>query len=1730
MEQIEKLILLQTDTYEKVEKGYSNYKKSPKERINTGYVQSRMDVLDTYWKGFRLTHEKIVLSVSKDDRRSLSYFTDDKFDKFEELYYLYKGDLKTALLNLSAEASKGKPPAQIDVSKPSTSNSEVRLPRISIPTFNGNYTEWQSFHDLFVALIHNNASIENVQKLHYLKSSLTGDAEVLLRQFSITGDNYADAWSILKKRYNNKRYIANNIFKKFFGQRALSLESATAIKQLLDTTVECINALKKLGLPTEEWDAIIVFVVVSKLDVNTHKQWEETISGDKSDDLPKLEALKTFLETRFRTLEMVEPGSKNYKSVKPKTFHATASSGALQCVFCKENHYIHNCKQFAKLPIDERYSFVQGNSLCFNCLIPNHTVFKCKQRTTCQICKRKHHSLLHREKKQSNEEKQVTTATIEDHIQTNQEEMHTKVTGHVANREQPGQSILLATALVDVTSSSGQSHVFRALIDQGSEASFVTARVVELLGLKRTEISGVVSGVGEGNHVSLKHLVDLHIKSRYDHNFSLTVNAYVLRSLTRRLPAREVRGYIWPQLKDIQLADPTFNVPGRIDILLGADVFSKIIDVGLMRGPGDVVAQRSHLGWILSGNMNVIPCRSQNITSLHIIRQVEEDNNLLRKFWELETDLHTTKRVWSKDEEKCEEIYKTTTTRHTSGRYEVHLPLKQGIEETLKVCGDTKQQAITRFKQLERKFQKNNKLREEYTKVINEYLQLGHMEKVKIENEEESIYLAHHAVVREDKDTTKLRVVFDASAKGSNGRSLNDSMIVGPTLQPDLRTLIIRWRCHKICVVGDIVKMYRQVRMNSKHTDLQRIMWRNDDSENLESYRLLTVTFGTAAAPYLAVRTLLQLADDESESYPRGAAIVKDSFYMDDLMTGHEDLSEIKNICYEVNKLLKSGGFNMQKWSSNSDDLLKFLEDGNEEREPKDRMEIKLDKVIKILGLTWDRNDDMFKFTVTLPEVRNPVTKRLILSDVASLFDPFGWLAPVIITAKVMIQKLWLCNHGWDEELPSELVNEWITYREELNELQTIKISRWMKITSHCKDVQLHGFADASSVAYAAVAYVRVIDQDDDVHVTMIAAKTKVAPLKQLTIPRLELCGAVLLAKLLHELSILLKIPMNKTYAWTDSMVVLAWLQSQPSRWQVFVGNRVSEIVQRIDNDRWRHVQSRYNPADLASRGVRASELENNEMWWTGPEWLKHNDIEFTRASIPQTSLEMKKTFHLNLEDTPIWERFSSMSKLRRVLAQCRRFINYRKKAERKEYLTVAEINEIEVRCIRFYQHTVYDSEVKDLKEYGKIRSKSSLISLTPYLDDQELLRVGGRLNNAPVPEEAKHPIIIPAKQHITKLLVKEAHIKTLHGDIQAMMTYIRSKYWITSLKSAVKQVTRNCKICVKEKARTQQQLMGQLPASRVTPHRAFFNSGVDYAGPIQMRTSKGRGHTSTKGYICLFVCMSTRAIHLEAVTDLTSQGFMAAFKRFVARRGHCSHLWSDNATTFVGAAKELKDIFSKTKSKVASEIAELLANDGTTWHFIPAKAPNFGGIWEAGIRSVKRHLNRINGTTKLTFEEMSTLLAQIEACLNSRPLCQLDETLTTLNPLTPGHFLIGEPVMNVPDTNYEDKNINLLTRWQFIQNRMQDFWRRWKAEYLNTLQQRHKWQGTVKAPCVGDIVIVKEDDMPPAKWLLGKIKALHPGTDQLVRVATVQCKGDHLLKRPLSKLILLPKYSESND
>lgn len=481
---------------------------------------------------------------------------------------------------------------------------------------------------------------------------------------------------------------------------------------------------------------------------------------------------------------------------------------------------------------------------------------------------------------------------------------------------------------------------------------------------------------------------------------------------------------------------------------------------------------------------------------------------------------------------------------------------------------------------------------------------------------------------------------------------------------------------------------------------------------------------------------------------------------------------------------------------------------------------------------------------------------------------------------------------------------------------------------------------------------------------------------------------------------------------------------------------------------------------------------------------------------------------------------------MERVLAYCLRFIENCRKISEKRIVTslkISEINQAIELLIKFAQESSFEPEIRHLRKGESIKTSSKILSLDPFLDKDGLVRVGGRLQKAPVSFQQKHQIILPDKHRLTKLLVKRELIRLLHIGSQALLAAIRTRYWPINGRNITRQIYHECIVCYRAKPNPASQIIGTLPKDRVQPSRPFFVTGVDFAGPIVTLVNKGRGRKTNKSYVSLFVCFATRAIHLEATSELTTATFLTTLRRFVVRRGCSQHIYSDNGTNFVGANRELKEISEFIRNEVGnSKIHEFCAENKIQWSFIPPRSPHIGSLWEAGVKSCKYHLARITGKSLFTFEELSTVLAQIEACFNSRPLTPMSSDPADLEPLTPGHFLIGESLTSLPDINITDVNLNRLDRWQLIQRNVQEFWKRWTSEYLSTLQTRTKWKTHQVNLAINDLVLIHDESLPPMKWMTGRIIKLHPSHDGKVRVVTVKTPNG-ITKRAITKLCKLP-------
>lgn len=548
--------------------------------------------------------------------------------------------------------------------------------------------------------------------------------------------------------------------------------------------------------------------------------------------------------------------------------------------------------------------------------------------------------------------------------------------------------------------------------------------------------------------------------------------------------------------------------------------------------------------------------------------------------------------------------------------------------------------------------------------------------------------------------------------------------------------------------------------------------------------------------------------------------------------------------------------------------------------------------------------------------------------------------------------------------LPQEIAEQWTTLQNSICCLRSLHIPRWIQLNPKCS-VQLHGFCDASMAAYSAVVFLRVTAENGTVTVHNISAKTKVAPLKVISLPRLELCGAALLAKLVEDVQSAMQLSDNVSITcWTDSTIVLAWLQAEPSRFNIFVANRISEIQRSIPATHWRHVRSQDNPADCASRGLTPQKLSTHTLWWTGPQWLSDTQTMWPKLpDLLDTAEETRTNVNLAVQTTSNygWDlitKISTWHRLTRTTAWCKRFIaNCRlARADRIiDPLTVGELNGAREFWVKDAQGAAFSNDLRRLQETNAIGTSSSLRSLNPILSNSKVLRVGGRLANAnTMSAETRSPAIIPRRSPLSALLISDAHEQTLHCGPSLMLAFLRRSYWIIDGPKEVTQFVKRCTTCFRFKARPHCQQMGALPAARVVPSKPFRHTALDYSGAIMVRTTKGRGHHATKAYVCVFVCLATKAVHIELVGDLTTAAFIAAYERFIARRGQCTDIYSDNATNFVGAST----VFLRSERKLFDgQVQNTLAARGTTWHFSPPLSPHFNGLTESAIRSVKHHL-----------------------------------------------------------------------------------------------------------------------------------------------------------------------------
>ena len=1221
---------------------------------------------------------------------------------------------------------------------------------------------------------------------------------------------------------------------------------------------------------------------------------------------------------------------------------------------------------------------------------------------------------------------------------------------------------------------------------------------------------------------------------------------------------------------------------------MGLQVWNTIDKHEFRRGGlREPVAKRTELGWVLSGL-----CAEQSFfTSAHAMvhhtmgeekgpveskeRSISSIKSSLDRLWKLETIgiFDPVDSELTIDQERAKRMF-YDRIEFKEGSYHVPILWKSDDPE----LDSNYRRAVRRDEALCNKFSKaefRNK-KQLFIDAVEEFFKNGYAERMTKKQLEAAPdgpirYLSLQAVFREDKP--KPRPVFDASEKTVDGKSLNSEILQGPPNIADLVEILLRFRTRPVVVTTDIKSMFLRIKLLDG-TDSHRFVWRQlDKTKEPEVCRLLTVTFGVIDSPYKSIEVVLHHADVHKEEYPRAHLAISEDSYVDDILSGANSVDEAWELYQQLKEMMLKGGFHLAKVMSNSPEFMDKVPE--EDRAPLIQRAINggEDKVgtHSALGASWDPTSDTLVFTF-LDKFEEPkkgiFTRRVILSQGSRVFDPSGLIAPAMLQVKLILRECAEVAQGsWDAVMPEELVKKFLVWREEIMQQSQVTIPRCVTPIGS-EDVQLHIMTDASKVAYAACVYVR-IKFEGDVKCSLLMSKTRLAPVeleKSRKIPRLELLGCLLgvrLYKYAHK-ALMKSVKLSKVLFWSDSSIALHWINKEPGKLKKFISNRVKEIREHTQPSQWRHLPGEMNvAADLASRGCGMSELAGLEAWWNGPEVLRQDESSW--ASIPrvievnsltQEEREAIKEEEVSLDENsfstvkseswvrPILEKYESIKKGVRVLALILRAVELLKSkracgSRRKHKSHNRKINAKLAgivsgqesraamrKIVKEIQKDSFKEEISRISKGEQVRADSRLKCLTPFLNEDGILCMGGRIQH-PTEEIAKNPPILPDKDSIVDKIIQSIHEHSMHSGAEQTLYLVRAQYWPLGGRRNVKSVISRCLKCRIFKAKPLTQRLAPLPEERTSLAAPFTFVGMDFAGPLY--SFEGIEQKKEKVYIVLFVCLSTRAAHVELTHGMSTEELLLALKKMVSRRGWPRTIFSDNAKTFIRMEKDLK-------SRLAGldwEKIQSLSPDGPRgidWSFNAPRASWWGGHFERFVGLVKSRLKKNLGSAKLTFRQLEATLIEVEAVVNSRPLAVVRSAAGEPFPVTPGHFTSNRLMAVIPDGRELDfANESVFQRAKHQQHLVRQLWSAFQREYLAELQVRRKWEKESDLSNLeGRVVLIRDESIQKqaCHWPLGVIVRAVAGRDGRVRSCDLRLSNRKVVKRPVQLLALVEEES----
>lgn len=1238
-----------------------------------------------------------------------------------------------------------------------------------------------------------------------------------------------------------------------------------------------------------------------------------------------------------------------------------------------------------------------------------------------------------------------------------------------------------------------------ALLDEGATVTLIDKKITDTVGVKGVRRPLNIAGANGMRKVeSRARFVACEVRG--DSQELHRVHAYALPGF--EMPSTEVDG---------QRVRP--------GMLIGQDHAGLIVSRELRECGNGRFWSRTTLGWTLHGG-------SAGLDQENVALTTDSDlDDLLRQNFAIESlGVSSHIRDGGEDIQRARRLMEATTERLDSGVWQTGLLWSSDRVD----MPDNRNAALTRYRQLERKLDRDAALKTAYSEKMRDLLAKGYARAAtpaELADRPRLVwYLPHFAVTNPHKPG-KIRVVFDAASK-CRGVALNDHLLTGPDLLSSLLGNLMRFREGPVAIAADIREMFLRISIRPEDQQVQRFFWRPDDASEPQTYVLTSMMFGAKCSPTSAHYVRNKAADACQKEFPEAAAAVKANFYMDDLLLAAPTAEKAKRAVSDITTVLSRSGFELANWASNDASVIRGIPAARKATAAVNIAGADLDRV---LGVLWDPRQDAFIFGrggTAVTDVPDNPTKRELLSEAMKVFDPAGFITCLTVRSKILLQEVWRSGTGWDVPVAENLARKWREWRN-LMAATDVAIPR-CAVWNRENDATLHVFSDASELACCAVAY-RVERCGSDSKVSFIAAKTKVAPLRPLSIPRLELQAAVMAARLAATIRRESAASYKRVCYWTDSTTVLCWLRTDPRRYSVFVANRLGELDELTNKEDWRWTPTAENPADIGTRDGDPPDMTPNGRWYRGPAFITGPEADWpkerAKKAAPDDDLEVRAKYvgHTVRQDDYLrtLERHSSWRKLIRTTAWIRRFAQRCRRdpqAATGDTLVAAELDAAERVWIVRSQEETFASDMARLLAGKPLEGNSRLKGLDPTFDSDGIMRMGTRLNAVDA-RKVRAPIILDGDDPYTRLWIRHIHEKG-HKSAERIISELRDGFYVLRMRTNARMVAHRCLACRHARARPNPPLMGQLPEGRLAAGKPpFTHCGLDFFGPMSVTIGRRR----EKRYGALFTCLTTRAVHLELAASLSADSAIQAIRRMTARRGQPAVIYSDNGTNFHGADREMAQAVRTLQDD--PRWRDELANSRIEWKFLPPAAPHMGGAWEALVKSVKRALRATLKEQSPREETLATALAEAEYTVNSRPLTHVSVDPRDEAPLTPNHFLIGSAKgrSHLARFGPGDASADLRKQWRYAQQLADSFWRRWLREYRPTLAQRPKWRARVVPIQVGDLVLIVDPALPRNTWPKGRVITTTTAADGQVRMAQVKTATGAVYTRPATKLAVLP-------